>query len=85
MITFALGFIPVYSNLSEVAGGTGRAGGERPGGRGRGGECGRVAEPGEMETAQRQRGGERETGRETAARERDTHGGAEIARERDRI
>lgn len=32
LITFALGFIPVYSNLSMVAGGTWRAGEERPGG-----------------------------------------------------
>lgn len=32
LITFALGFIPVYSNLSTVARGTRRAGGARPGG-----------------------------------------------------
>lgn len=31
MITFALSFFPVYSNLSMVAGGTQRAGEERPG------------------------------------------------------
>ena len=36
MITFALSFIPVYSNLSIVARGTQRAGGARPGGRRRG-------------------------------------------------
>lgn len=50
MITFALGFIPVYSNLSEAARGTRRAGGARPGGTGAW-EAVRVAETG--------RGGER--------------------------
>lgn len=34
LITFALGFIPVYNNLSVVARGTRRAGEERPGGTG---------------------------------------------------
>lgn len=44
LITFALGFIPVYSNLSMVARGTWRAGEERPGGTG---GCGRgVSESG---------------------------------------
>lgn len=86
LITFALGFIPVYSNLLEVAGGTGRAGGERPGGtwawRGVR-ESSQAAERWSSREREKERDGERERQRGT---ERHTQrgGDCETERERDR-
>lgn len=91
LITFALGFIPVYCNLSEVASGTRRAGEGRPGGtqgcegrkRGKGmGEterCGERWAEGEREKGRREerekKGRERRKRREEMEKREDGIGG----------
>lgn len=83
MITFALGFIPVYSNLLEVAAGTGRAGGERPGGTWAWRGVRESSQAGERWRQQREREGER-WGEKEAERDRETHTEGRRQRERER-
>lgn len=72
LITFALGFIPVYSNLSVVAGGSRRAAEERPGGMGRGRGVDGSGRDGARQKEMRE-SREREMGRD-AGRDTETRG-----------